>query len=278
MLKKIFIVAVYFIAFSGFSNAELSYPFLGKMTAVDVNLRSGQSVSFQSLGQLNQGEKIVVADKSFSWYKIRLPQRISCFISSKFVERKTADIGMVAGSRVNIRSGKGTEYSILGQAKEGTLLKIIKADKDWFEIQPTPDCFGWVHEQFVKFESNQVPAPEIVRLPTRNVYEQRRQRQSQKKKTEVQKKKQKTAQQKQKKEDVFTAVGYIKDLGRVVADRNIRYKLVIQGKTAYYLLCPRHVIDHFVNYKAQIQGQIKEDPDGEYSYPVIVVKKIRLVL
>jgi len=68
MKKQLFfwiLVALLCAGMPGFAQS-VEFPFTGKVTAKDVNIRAGQDKSFELLGNLNQGDQVVVVQQSFS--------------------------------------------------------------------------------------------------------------------------------------------------------------------------------------------------------------------
>jgi len=52
----------------------------------------------------------------------------------------------VTGSIVNLRSGPGTEYPILGHVREGDSLQVTGGLDDWYRIYvPTMSLFAWIY-------------------------------------------------------------------------------------------------------------------------------------
>ncbi|MCD4776652.1 MAG: SH3 domain-containing protein [Candidatus Aegiribacteria sp.] len=52
----------------------------------------------------------------------------------------------VTGSIVNLRSGPGTCYSILGQVQEGDSLQVTGGIDDWYRVYiPCMSLFAWVY-------------------------------------------------------------------------------------------------------------------------------------
>ncbi|HWQ83952.1 MAG TPA: SH3 domain-containing protein, partial [Anaerolineales bacterium] len=75
-------------------------------------------------------------------------------------------LAIVLGDSINVRSGPGKEYDILGSADKGEELEArgVSSDQDWFLIY-TPDLGeGWVSAPLV---SLRVPVEElpVVRNP-----------------------------------------------------------------------------------------------------------------
>lgn len=52
----------------------------------------------------------------------------------------------VTGSVVNLRSGPGTVYAILGQAHEGDSLQVTGGVEDWYRVYiPCRSLFAWIY-------------------------------------------------------------------------------------------------------------------------------------
>ena len=52
----------------------------------------------------------------------------------------------VTGSVVNLRSGPGTEYGILGQVHEGDSMQVTGRLDDWYRIYiPSMSLFAWIY-------------------------------------------------------------------------------------------------------------------------------------
>ncbi len=63
-------------------NAELGY---GKVTGSSVNLRSGPSTSYSSVGKANKGEKCYIIGLNQGWYKVIWNSK-TCYIRSDYLE------------------------------------------------------------------------------------------------------------------------------------------------------------------------------------------------
>jgi uncharacterized protein YgiM (DUF1202 family) len=52
----------------------------------------------------------------------------------------------VTGRIVNLRSGPGTEYGILGQVQEGDSLQVTGGLEDWYRVYiPSKSLFAWIY-------------------------------------------------------------------------------------------------------------------------------------
>jgi len=253
------------------------FPFAGMSTGEGVNIRSGQSVNYEALGELHNGQTVVVVDKKYSWYKIRLPEQARSYVAKEYLEQLGGDVGMVTGTRLNIRARPSVQSSVIGQLDKGTLVRIAGTSGDWIQIVPTGDLFGWVAEDFIAFHAPDVPPPRVVEPPTRNIY--KRKRMAAAKVAEVKPAPTPTPPPPPPPEpsvERVMAQGVIDALGSRSLTEDIRHQLLVDGKPAYYLKSYRAVMDGFTNFKVKIEGDVIEDITAPH--PVVLVTKIYLIL
>jgi len=243
------------------------FPFLGKIVSDNVNVRAGQSANFEKLGALKKDAQIVVIDKSYSWYKIKLPIYIRNYISKKFVKIIRDGVGEVTGDRVNVRAKPVLGSTVVGQANTGMLVRTLIVEKDWYEIEPLEKSYGWVLAEYVNFFSNDIPPPRVVQLPTKNIYVRKRM-------AEKRAREQQAA--KEVKLEKFEAEGIVIGLGDKSVSKDIRHSLVIDGDTSYFLKGYRTIIDGFLQHRVVIEGY--KEKEKRHNKSVILVTKIKLVL
>lgn len=51
---------------------------------------------------------------------------------------------------LNIRSGPGTDYSIIGEITRGTNLTLVQESRGWYEVSTDDGIKGWVTKRYVK--------------------------------------------------------------------------------------------------------------------------------
>jgi len=258
--------------------AQEEFPFSGKITAGDVNVRAGQSKNFEELGRLEQDETVIVVGKSFSWYKILLPDHSKSYVFAKFVEPLGDGIGMVTATNLNIRARGDVQSSVIGRLNKGAMVRIVERSDDWVRIAPVDQSFGWVLEDFVKFSSLSVPPPRVVTPPVRNVYKRKRMQEQQQAAVArpAEPKTPAAPTPAPVRSKSVAATGVITALGGQSVTQDIRHQLVVDGKPVYCLKGYRKVMDGFLNYKASIEGELL--PDIRAPHPVVLVTKIRLIL
>jgi SH3-like domain-containing protein len=240
------------------------FPFLGEIIENDVNIRAGQSASFDKVGRLAQKEKVIVVEKSYSWYKIRLPSHAVSYIHAKYVNPLGNNIGEIIGDRLNIRAGPGVDHSPLGQLEKGALVRLLEQKDEWYRIEPVDQSYGWVMDKFVRFVSRDVPPALVVQRPP----DPSSQSPSSFPRELVQEPKEQIG--------ILSAVGVVQGLGEQVLSNDIRHRLVSDDQKIYNLKGYRSIIDGFLHHKVAIEGTIQ--PDVHAKEPVILVTKITLVL
>lgn len=239
-----------------------TFPFLGEITADNVNVRAGQSANFERLIQLNMSDQVVVLDSQYSWYKIRLPKQAKAFISKKYVQILVDDRGIVLGDKVNVRSGPETSHSILGQLARGDEVKVLETMDDWYAIAPWDGSYGWVAEEYVRFKSNDVSAyqppaakseenlKEILAEPIKVIEEI-------------------IAPQPKEELKVEGKVVYLsEEEGYVLENAQARYKLK----------APQNILEKFVKKEVKIEGKVFATAMPGETLTAVTVSKIELIL
>jgi len=138
-----------------------------------VNLRSLPNTSSEIVGKAVQGEKLEVLSSQGDWYRVK-KGGLSCWVAGWLVdinrgplssgdpgpqagdgannppaEEKTSYRAEATESGVNIRSGPGTGFKIIGQAGGGSQYDVLDKSGGWYKI-PSGGGWGWISEQYVK--------------------------------------------------------------------------------------------------------------------------------
>lgn len=108
------------------------------VSASSLRLRSSPSTTGTTLDYAESGEVVVLLGKSGDWYKVNYNLRTgymhSHYLNASTRENAELGYGRVNGSKVNIRSGPGTSYSLLAQASAGDRAYIIGINNQWFKV------------------------------------------------------------------------------------------------------------------------------------------------
>ena len=242
-----------------FAQGESQFPYVGIVNSKNVNVRAGQSLNFARLGQLKQGEEVVVLGESYGWLEIRLPRRFDVYIHQDYLTDIGQNIGKVTGKRVNVRSSDVLENSmVLGQARKGELVRIKERKGDWYQIEPILETHGWVSKGFVDFHSAQLPSLSKIETAVRNIT------------------KRAVAPAPALPPPSAESIAGIVQLLDNPVSLDIRHQIVAKDNTVYYLEGYRRILDGFLNQKVSIEGAKQGKPKS--AHPVLLVEKIELVL
>jgi uncharacterized protein YgiM (DUF1202 family) len=149
-----------------------------------INVRSGPGAQYEIVGQLNADEQVIVDgldSEKGGWLRVTLEGGIIGWVASFAVlldgdaeslpiiavELPTPSgdtVTMAAYGRVNVRSGPGMDYSIVGQLDvEDTAQVTGRSDNnnDWLYIENV-DLKGWVAYFTVTIEGNPANLPVLV--------------------------------------------------------------------------------------------------------------------
>src|SRR6267142_4110740 len=125
--------------------------------ANNVNVRGQAKLNSEVVGKLMKGQPVTVLeevqlknsgpDEPSAWAKILLPTNTLVWINTTFVNSATKT---VRAKKLNVRSGPGENYSVLGSLKEGDTIKELSMQNDWVQIEAPADAYAFVAAQFLK--------------------------------------------------------------------------------------------------------------------------------
>lgn len=133
--------------------------------AARVNVRGQPTTGSEVVTQLKQGEKITVLeeivhskpgkDEPAKWFRIALPSNTPVWVNTHFLTN-----GAVAVPRLNIRSGPGENFSVIGRVPKGTAMKELRRNGDWLEIEAPTNTFAYIAADLViRHAGGPAPAP-----------------------------------------------------------------------------------------------------------------------
>ena len=179
LLKTLAFAALFCILFTVSVFAEDAV-----VTGNDVNLRSGPSTDYAIYECLPKGTVVTVTDRSDSeWYCVTYNGR-SGYVNSAYLSFTDASspetepdepsvpadgsYGTVNAMYVRLRSGPGTDYSILGEYNRGTALTVTGSAGNWYSVV-IDGIYGYMYADYVTLsEAPVVPVetPEPTPAPT----------------------------------------------------------------------------------------------------------------
>lgn len=133
-----------------------------------VNLRSGAGTSYSVITCMNKNTKFTYIDGKLynsSWYKIKLSTGTTGYIYKNYAtlsstsseSTTTSSSGYITGDYVNLRSGAGTNYSVVTCMSKNTSFNLVSSkiyNTYWYNIKLSNGKSGYVHKDYVKINTS----------------------------------------------------------------------------------------------------------------------------
>jgi len=100
-----------------------------------VNIRSGPGTNYQIVGTVYQGTQVTVSQQQGDWYKITIGNTTG-WVNGSYITVQAAAKVTVTGTTVNLRSGPGTNYDIVGQVAKGDTLTYLGSEGPGTKFKP----------------------------------------------------------------------------------------------------------------------------------------------
>jgi SH3-like domain-containing protein len=139
MYKRVAVWLSLFLALAGGTAQAIT---MVSVNANNVNMRSGPGEKYAVLWELGTGFPLKVLDEQGDWYKVEDFEGDVGWIYKTLVGRDPHLI--VKKKRVNMRSGPGDGYRVLGKANYGVVFKTLKVKDGWARVKHENGLTGWV--------------------------------------------------------------------------------------------------------------------------------------
>ncbi|MBJ8095579.1 SH3 domain-containing protein [Bacillus cereus] len=150
------------------------------VNAIALNVRIEPNAESTILGVLPNGKYISILEECGEWYKISYNGKTG-YVKKEFVS--DGSYSMVKGTTVQgnssyyvatpvlrVRSGAGTNTSIIGSLKNGTQLQVVETVGSWYKIR-FGSGFGYVAKHYVlQNKPQETPSiPAVFKYPTKGI-------------------------------------------------------------------------------------------------------------
>jgi uncharacterized protein YgiM (DUF1202 family) len=129
------------------------------VAANNVNVRGQAKLKSEVLTHLTKGDQVTVLEEIVNnnsgpeepsaWAKIVLPPGAHVWANATFIDANHA----VKAHKLNLRSGPGENFSVVGQLKQGDEVKDLGTKENWVEIEPPTNAYAFVAAQYLKQEA-----------------------------------------------------------------------------------------------------------------------------
>ena len=135
-----------------------------------VNVRGKASFSGEVFTKLKSGDAVTVieqvivekpkAGEPSQWAKIAYPAGTHVWVHSSYVD----DNKTVKPKKLNVRTGPGENYSIVGVIEHGAVVKEISSKGNWLEIEAPASAFAYVAASYLQQAPSAAAVPPIVSI------------------------------------------------------------------------------------------------------------------
>lgn len=117
-----------------------------KVTNSFLNVRTGPGTNYEKIGTMHSGEHYVATGKvSGPWKEVWFDGGKARWVySQSYTTAATVNCDVVSTAALNVRSGPGTNYRLVGTAPSGSHWTIIGTDGVWKKIWYASEA-RWVH-------------------------------------------------------------------------------------------------------------------------------------
>ena len=127
------------------------------VSADGLNLRTGPSLSDSVLATLNEGDILVILERTNSdWYHINFHGVLGYVNTAYLRDILTAEnfsaVGQITGDLVNIRSKPAIDSNLLGTYAQGTVMTVIGINTGWYKVIHDGHT-GYVRSDFMSITS-----------------------------------------------------------------------------------------------------------------------------
>jgi len=135
------------------------------VVASNVNVRGQAKLQSEVLTRVTKGQAVTVIeeivrnnsgpDEPSAWAKVVLPPNAHTWVNTMFIDSTNQT---VKPKKLNVRSGPGENYSVIGLMHAGDAVKAVTTKGDWTEIEAPANAYGFMAAQYLSQEATAVVA------------------------------------------------------------------------------------------------------------------------
>ncbi len=137
------------------------------VNADGVNVRSGPGFSYDVIASLAKDTGVSVLQSKSGWSQIQW-QQVNGWVADMYLNKEGSGTLQttlqVTAELANLRSGAGTGYSKVGEAKRGDILFLVNREGDWYQVK-SPQGIAYINASLVLGASSPA-APSVSRSST----------------------------------------------------------------------------------------------------------------
>jgi uncharacterized protein YgiM (DUF1202 family) len=124
-----------------------------------VNVRGQGKLNSEIITHMTNGESVSVieeihltrsaAEEPSAWARIVLPEKAHVWVNSFYVDQTN---NTVRAKKLNLRSGPGENFSVVGSVQQGDPIKEISRKNPWIEIENPGNAYAFMAAQYLRQE------------------------------------------------------------------------------------------------------------------------------
>lgn len=146
-LKIIFTTILFLLFFSSSAMAEMR-----SINGEKVNLRTGPGDEHNVKWEYGNGYPVKILSHKGNWLQVQDFENDKGWIHSSRLSKESHVIVKVnkgKNKQINIRSGPGTKYKIVGKAYYGVVFKKTKQQQGWINVKHESGLDGWIESKLL---------------------------------------------------------------------------------------------------------------------------------
>jgi uncharacterized protein YgiM (DUF1202 family) len=130
------------------------------VVASNVNVRGQAKLKSEIVTRVTKGQSVTVIEEIVrnssgpeepsAWAKIVLPPNAHAWVNTAFIDGSNQT---VKPKKLNVRSGPGENYSVIGLFHAGDAVKPVTTKGDWTEIEPPANAYAFMAAQYLSQEA-----------------------------------------------------------------------------------------------------------------------------
>lgn len=120
---------------------------MGSIKGNKVQLRSGPGTKYSVKWEYGNGFPLKILSKKGDWIKVKDFENDSGWVYKDYVSPKPHMIVKVnkgKKKKINLRSGPGLGYKVVGKAYYGVVFETLEQKKGWAKIKHESGLTGWI--------------------------------------------------------------------------------------------------------------------------------------
>ncbi|MBV7408355.1 SH3 domain-containing protein [Maritimibacter sp. DP1N21-5] len=119
-----------------------------------LNLRTGPGEQFDIIGRMGHGSRVTILESAGSWVRVRHDSGTVGWCSARYLAALAVSpyyyVYSPGDGFLNLRTGPGTRYSIIGPMYNGEEVRILERAGEWVRVRHQSGTVGWCSSKYLR--------------------------------------------------------------------------------------------------------------------------------